>query len=229
MKASAFIATSLEGYIARPDGALDWLPQDGGEPHGYEEFMATVDGLVIGRKTFETVMGFDAWPYGKKPVVVLSSTLKDLEVPEGAVCEVMSGTPRTIAARLEKRGLKHLYVDGGVTVTRFLGAGVLQRLVITRIPVLLGKGIPLFGHFSRDIRLEHVATHGRTRVAWCRASTWSARRRARPRHEASAALLGLPPTSPRPRRCGFGWTRALPGRYPAGVAAAEGGALPRNV
>src|SRR5438093_11537718 len=75
MKASVFIATSLDGFIARPDGALDWLPVDGGEPHGYNEFIATVDALVIGRKTLETVLSFDAWPYGTKPVVVLSTTL----------------------------------------------------------------------------------------------------------------------------------------------------------
>jgi dihydrofolate reductase len=73
MKASVFIATSIDGFIARSDGALDWLPEGGGEPHGYLEFMSTVDALVIGRKTFETVLSFSEWPYGAKPVVVLSS------------------------------------------------------------------------------------------------------------------------------------------------------------
>lgn len=158
MKASVFIATSLDGYIARKDGGLDWLPQGGGEAHGYDEFMATVDAIVIGRKTFETVLAFDAWPYGNKPVVVLSTTLKEPEVPRGAVCEVMAGTPPEIVARLARRGWKHLYVDGGVTVTGFLEAGLIQRLIITRIPVLLGSGIPLFGHLSHDVRLAHTAT-----------------------------------------------------------------------
>jgi dihydrofolate reductase len=158
MKASVFIATSIDGFIARPDGALDWLPADGGEPHGYTEFMATVDALVIGRKTFETVLTFGAWPYGKKPVVVLSTRPSELLVPEGAVCDAMTGTPQEVVARLHERGMKHLYIDGGVTIQRFLEAGLIQRLIITRIPVLLGSGIPLFGPLSRDIRLEHIST-----------------------------------------------------------------------
>jgi dihydrofolate reductase len=158
MEASVFIATSLDGFIARQDGALDWLPADGGEPHGYTEFMATVDALVIGRKTFETVLTFDGWPYGRKPVVVLSTTLSELIVPDGAVCEVMAGTPREIVSRLSQRGMKHLYIDGGVTIQGFVEAGLIQHLTITRIPVLLGSGIPLFGPLSHDIRLEHVAT-----------------------------------------------------------------------
>jgi dihydrofolate reductase len=157
MKASVFIATSLDGFIARQDGALDWLPVEC-EPHGYDEFMATVDGLVIGRKTLETVLSFDAWPYGKMPVIVLSTSLSELKVPDGAVCELMTGTPQEIVTRLTQRGMKHLYIDGGVTIQGFLRAGVIQKLIITRIPVLLGSGIPLFGSLPHDIRLEHVAT-----------------------------------------------------------------------
>ena len=158
MNASVFIATSLDGFIARPDGALDWLPADGGEPHGYDEFIATVDAIVIGRKTFETVLTFEAWPYGTKPVVVLSSRPSALRAPDGAVCEMMAGTPSEVVARLSARGLEHLYVDGGVTIQGFLEAGLIQRLIITRIPVLLGRGMPLFGPLSHDVRLEHVAT-----------------------------------------------------------------------
>ena len=158
MKASVFIATSLDGFIARPDGSLDWLPPNGGEPHGYAEFMATVDALVIGRKTFETVLTFDEWPYGTKPVVVLSSKPADLAAPPGAVCDMMAGTPDEVVARLTRRGMTHLYIDGGVTIQRFLEAGLIQRLILTRVPVLLGRGIPLFGSLARDIRLEHVAT-----------------------------------------------------------------------
>ena len=158
MRATVFIATSLDGYIAREDGALDWLPADGGEPHGYDEFIASVDALVIGRKTLETVLSFDAWPYGTKPVVVLSTTLAEVTVPAGAACEVMAGTPQEIVTRLAHRGLNHLYIDGGVTIQGFLEAGLIQRMIITRIPVLLGSGIPLFGAVPHDIRLEHVAT-----------------------------------------------------------------------
>jgi dihydrofolate reductase len=158
MKASVFIATSLDGFIAREDGRLDWLPADGGEPHGYDEFIATVDAIVIGRKTFETVLGFGAWPYGQQHVIVLSASMTDLKAPEGAVCELMAGPPEEIVSLLTQRGMKHLYIDGGVTIQRFLRASLIQRLVITRIPVLLGRGIPLFGPLAKDIRFEHIAT-----------------------------------------------------------------------
>lgn len=158
MSASVFIATSLDGFIARQDGSLDWLPADGGEPHGYEEFIATVDAIVMGRKTFETVLTFDDWPYGTKPVVVLSSKPSALKAPAGAVCEMMTGTPPEIVARLSAGGMTHLYVDGGATIQGFLEAGLIRRLIITRIPVLLGSGIPLFGPLSRDVRLRHVVT-----------------------------------------------------------------------
>jgi len=157
MKASVFIATSLDGFIAREDGGLDWLPVDC-EPHGYDEFMATVDAIVIGRKTFETVLAFDAWPYGTKQVIVLSASMIDLKAPAGALCELMAGPPEEIVARLAQRGMNHLYIDGGVTIQRFLRAGLIQRLVITRIPVLLGSGIPLFGPLAKDVRFEHIGS-----------------------------------------------------------------------
>jgi len=156
-RASVFIATSLDGYIARVNGDLDWLPQGGGEPHGYDEFMATVDALVIGRKTYETVLAFDAWPYGDKPVVVLS-THSLAPAPAGALVERMSGPPSEIVAKLAARGVGHVYVDGGITIQGFLQAGLIQRLIITRIPVLLGRGIPLFGELDRDVHLRHTGT-----------------------------------------------------------------------
>jgi len=158
MKASVFVGTSLDGFIARVDGGIDWLPADGGEPHGYNEFFASVDAIVIGRKTFETVQGFGYWLYGKKQVVVLSSSASEWKAPRGAKCEFMSGTPKQIAGRLKKRGFKHLYIDGGVTIQGFLEAGLIQRMTITRVPVLLGTGTPLFGPLSRDIHLKHLET-----------------------------------------------------------------------
>jgi len=157
VKASVFIATSLDGFIARPDDDLDWLPPGGGEEHGYEAFMATVDALVIGRRTYEKVLTFDTWPYGEKPVVVLS-TRPLAPAPPEAVVECMSGAPAEIVSRLAARGVRHIYVDGGITIQRFLEAGLIQRLIITRIPVLLGSGIPLFGPLQRDIVLQHVGT-----------------------------------------------------------------------
>ena len=157
MKASVFIGTSLDGFIARADGALDFLPPGGGEPHGYDEFMATVDALVIGRKTFETVLAFATWPYGEKPVFVLS-THELAPAPAGAVVERLSGEPAEIVSQLAARGIQHIYVDGGITIQRFLQAGLIQRLIITRVPVLIGEGIPLFGALPSDITLQHVAT-----------------------------------------------------------------------
>jgi dihydrofolate reductase len=157
MKASVFVGASVDGFIARANGDLDFLPPDGGEPHGYEEFMATVDALVIGRKTFETVLTFGAWPYGGKPVFVLSTgTLA--AAPLGAVVERMSGDPAEIVAQLAARGIQHIYVDGGITIQRFLRAGLIQRLIITRVPVLIGDGVALFGTLPHDMRLRHIAT-----------------------------------------------------------------------
>ena len=157
MHCSVFVATSLDGYIARPDGGLDWLPGDDCEPHGYDEFIATVDAIVIGRKTFEFVLGFGGWFY-TRPVIVLSSTLKELKAPKQALCEQMAGTPQQIVDQLAGRGYRHLYIDGGVTIQGFLRAGLIDRMTITRIPVLLGSGIPLFGELPHDIRWKHVAT-----------------------------------------------------------------------
>src|SRR5437762_2510792 len=157
MQASVFVGTSLDGFIARANGAFDFLPPGGGEPHGYDEFIATVDALVIGRKTFETVLGFDGWAYGKKPVFVLSSR-PIAAAPARAVVERMSGPPEDIVSQLEARGIRHIYVDGGITIQRFIQVGMIQHLIVTRVPVLIGAGIPLFGDVPHDIPLQHVAT-----------------------------------------------------------------------
>ena len=156
MKASVFIGTSVDGFIARANGDLDWLPSSD-EAHGYDEFIATVDALVMGRKTFETVLAFGAWPYGTKPVFVLS-TRTLAPAPPGAVVEHLSGEPSEIFSQLAARDFQHIYVDGGITIQRFLRAGLIQRLTITRVPVLIGDGIPLFGPLQHDLSLRHVAT-----------------------------------------------------------------------
>ena len=158
MLCSVFVGISIDGFMARPDGSLDFLPEGGGEPHGYDEFFASVDTLVIGRGTYETVVGFETWPYGKKRVIVLSSRMLDFSKLRDVPVEQMSGDPREIAAKLEAQGVKHAYIDGGVTIQRFLRAGLVQRLVITRVPVLIGSGRPLFGPLDADVRLRHVAT-----------------------------------------------------------------------
>ncbi len=158
MAASVFIGTSVDGFIARPNDDLDFLPPGGGEPHGYDEFMASVDAIVIGRKTFQKVLTLGPWPYGEKRVVVLSSRPLDFSAAVGGVVEQMSGSPAEIVSQLAASGAHHLYIDGGITIQRFLREGLIQRLVITRVPVLIGQGIPLFGALPHDIQLRHVAT-----------------------------------------------------------------------
>ena len=155
---SVFVGTSLDGFLARANGTFDFLSPEGEEEHGYEAFMATVDTLVIGRNTYDTVLAFADWPYVTKPVVVLSTRPIVLPQAPGAVVERMQGSPSDVVARLAARGARHLYVDGGITIQRFLQEGLIQRLVITRVPVLIGTGIPLFGVLPHDIRLRHVAT-----------------------------------------------------------------------
>ena len=150
---------SVDGFLARADHALDFLHTGEQEPHGFEEFYASVDAVVIGRRTFEVVLKLGHLAlYGNKPVVVLSSRRLDLSSVTGAAVEQMSGEPTEIAKQLKSRGFKHAYVDGGITIQRFLAAGCIDRLVITRVPVLIGTGIPLFGPVPRDISLRHVAT-----------------------------------------------------------------------
>src|SRR3979411_732107 len=158
MTVSVFVGTSVDGFMARPNGDLDFLPEGGGEPHGYNEFIATVDAIVLGRKSFERVLSFQPWPYGEKRVVVLSSSPVDLAAAKGGRVEQMAGTPAEIVWQLGARVDDHLYIDGGLTIQRFLRAGLIQRLIITRVPVLIGEGVALFGRLPNDVRLEHVAT-----------------------------------------------------------------------
>ena len=159
MTTSVFIGVSVDGFIARLNGDLDFLPPGGGEPHGYNEFMATVDALVIGRKTFETVLAFPEWPYGAKRVIVLSHRPLGFSGVRGGVVEQMAGAPGDIVSKLAARGLRHLYIDGGITIQNFLRAGAIRRMIITRVPVLIGDGIPLFGSLPHDVVLRHVETH----------------------------------------------------------------------
>ena len=165
MTVSVFVGISVDGFLARLNGDLDFLPEDC-EPHGFDEFIASVDAIVIGRNTFEIVLAFPEWPYGKKRVVVLSSKPLDLskvrngpgEHPVKPIVEQMSGSPAEIVAKLAATGAQHLYVDGGITIQRFLEAGLVHRLIVSRVPVLIGQGIPLFGPLTRDLHLHHVAT-----------------------------------------------------------------------
>ncbi|MEM6430300.1 MAG: dihydrofolate reductase family protein [Deinococcota bacterium] len=162
-KCSVYIATSLDGFIARPDGDIEWLHRpeysesEGLDP-SYETFISTVDALVMGRHSFEKVLSFSDWPYKQHLVIVL--TTKNLEIPEGLEGKVRfeQGHPDEILKRLESEGMQHLYIDGGITIQGFLKSGLIDELVIAYIPILLGEGIPLFTTLDAEQRLDHVDT-----------------------------------------------------------------------
>ena len=160
-KGHVFIAASLDGYIARLNGDLDWLMKQktDGEDHGYEAFMASVDGIVMGRRSFEKVLTFDDWPY-QKPVLVMTSTLSDSDVPTELRerVRVSNGAPRDVMAELERDGWRHVYVDGGKLIQSFLQGGLIADITLTHIPILLGKGLPLFGALIEDVDLHHEQT-----------------------------------------------------------------------
>lgn len=155
---SIFVGVSLDGFLARKNGAYDFLFQKPDVDNGYNRFFASVDALVIGRGTFDVVKEFERWPYAKKLVIVLTHAPRQMRAPAGANCEFIAATPKQVADRLARRGAKHVYVDGGKTIQAFLRAGLIQRMTVTRVPILIGEGIPLFGSVPRDIRLKHVRT-----------------------------------------------------------------------
>ncbi|MBL4870411.1 MAG: dihydrofolate reductase [Robiginitomaculum sp.] len=156
-----YIATSIDGFIARPNGDIDWLMRQStkGEDHGYDDFMASVDGLVLGRKSYEKVLSFGAWAY-KKPVVVLSRTLSSADIPVHLQDKVTisNATPHEMMHTLSKQGWKNAYIDGGQLIQSFLRSGLIQDIILTHVPILLGKGIPLFGDIEHDVDLQHVST-----------------------------------------------------------------------
>jgi dihydrofolate reductase len=162
MRASVYIATSLDGFIARENGDLDWLSgadiEGSGEDYGFHEFMDSVDILVMGRKTFEKVVSSGEWLYGNKQVIVLSSRPVQIPSDLAGTVESQSCTPTELVKQLSERGARHLYIDGGKTIQGFLNAGLIQQIIITRIPVLIGEGIPLFGPVFKDIKLQHIET-----------------------------------------------------------------------
>ena len=166
MKASVYIATTLDGFIARENGDLDWLPGADGEPQidgdtqdfGFDTFMDSVDVLVMGRKTFEKVLSYGKWPYGKKRVIVLSGSLSHVPEELSGAVEIRSGSPQDIYTELNGKNAKHLYIDGGVTIQGFLTANLITEVIITTVPVLIGKGIPLFGPLAGDKQLKHMTT-----------------------------------------------------------------------
>ncbi|MCP4337896.1 MAG: dihydrofolate reductase [Desulfobulbaceae bacterium] len=163
VKVSVYIATSLDGFIARSNGELDWLDEANGmvpegEDCGFMDFMNSVDTLLMGRKTFEKVLSFGQWPYGDTPVVVLSRN--PITFPDHLPSTVSHSSEQSekLLKRLAGEGVKHVYVDGGKTIQGFLSEGLVTEITVTVIPVILGEGIPLFGSLKDDIHLTHIRT-----------------------------------------------------------------------
>jgi dihydrofolate reductase len=157
MTGIVYIATSLDGFISRKDGGLDWLPTPSDDDDlGFGAFFESIDALVMGRNTYDMVLSFGAWAYGDTPVFVLTHRPIDQPQDPAACVESMSGSPEEVVTQLSSRSLKNLYVDGGQTIQDFMRAGQIQRIIVTRIPVLLGQGISLFGPLEQDIQFKCV-------------------------------------------------------------------------
>lgn len=157
-RVTVYIATSLDQYIARPDGSLDWLEsvQVEGEDYGYAAFMAAVDCLVMGRSTWNVVAGFEPWPYAGKRLVVL--THRPLEASHAE--ETHAGPLGPLLDRLGASGVRHVYLDGGQTITAGLREGVVDEMILSVLPCLLGAGIPLFGDGMPQTGWTLVETRG---------------------------------------------------------------------
>ncbi len=156
MRTVVYIATSLDGFIARPDGDIEWLinilnPDN--SDFGYSEFIAGIDSILMGRNTYETALSFESWPYNR-PVFVLSNILENVSQELDGKAEIINGNLKDILKRLEAKGIKKLYVDGGKTIQSFLKEDLIDEMIITTVPILLGEGISLFGHLDEDLKFK---------------------------------------------------------------------------
>jgi dihydrofolate reductase len=156
-----FIATSLDGYIADKNGKIDWLhsiPNPHNDDMGYSEFINGIDALVMGRTTFETVLGFDIeWPYDK-PVFVLSNKLKEIPESHKGKAFLVKGTLTEISDQINKKGFYKLYIDGGATIRNFLKEDLIDEMTLTTIPILLGGGTSLFSDLPNELNFELIGT-----------------------------------------------------------------------
>jgi len=159
MKASVYIGTSLDGFIARTDGDIDWLTPyaDDDAIHAYEQFMKEIDVIAIGRGTFEKVLSFPAWPYDKK-TFIMSSSLKQLPDTIKNKATLLSIKPKELLSYLSGMGFSSVYIDGGKLIQSFLAEDLINDLIISKVPVLIGNGIPLFGFLSADLQFKHMRT-----------------------------------------------------------------------
>lgn len=165
MKCSVYIATSVDGFIAKPNGNVDWLHTAGNleadmgtEDMGFKAYMNSVDCMIMGRKCMEMISNMnltpEQWFYGNMRIIVLSNTVQEAPNNLKGKVEMYSGDLNSLVATLDKAGYKHAYIDGGTTIQSFINLQLINEITITRIPVLLGEGIPLFGKTFKDIKLE---------------------------------------------------------------------------
>ena len=158
IRLSVFIATSLDSYIARLNGKLDWLEINAdlrkNEDFGYKSYMDSVDCIVMGRNTFEKAVSFPEWPYPNRRVIVLSRIWKQIPDKYADLAELYTGKVELLTVELQNQGVRHVYVDGGITIQSFIKQDLLTDMTITQLPILLGRGIPLFDSFNGDINLE---------------------------------------------------------------------------
>jgi len=170
MKCSVFIATSVDGFIAKEDGSVDWLHTAGNAEidmgdradMGMNDYMSTVDCIIMGRKCMDMISSMnltpEQWPYGDIKIIALSNTIKEAPINMKEKVEMYSGDILTLVSNLENEGFKHAYIDGGTTIQAFINLKLINELTITKAPVLLGEGKPLFGKTHNDINLEEGKT-----------------------------------------------------------------------
>jgi dihydrofolate reductase len=159
MKASIYIGTSLDGFIAREDGDIEWLEQFADEKaiQAYEEFISKIDAIVIGRGTFEKILTFPSWPY-QLDAFLLSTSIKQVPANLKDKITLLSMKPKEVMSYLSDKGYSSIYIDGGKVIQEFLKEELIDELIITKLPILIGRGIPLFGHLDFDLRFTHVRT-----------------------------------------------------------------------
>ena len=159
MKTIVYIGSSLDGFIARKDGDINWLTQFANDEaiHAYKELISRIDAVVIGRGTFEKVLTFPSWPYEKK-VFVLSTTIQQVPYIVSEKVTVLSMKPRELLNYLSTKGFSSIYVDGGKVIQDFLKEDIIDELIISKVPILIGRGIPLFGYLDNDLQFKHTRT-----------------------------------------------------------------------
>ncbi len=163
MKTKVYIGTSLDGFIARKDGDIDWLTQFANDEaiHAYKEFINRIDAIVIGRGTFEKVLTFPSWPYDKK-VFLLSNTIKQVPDELKEKVTVLSIKPGKLLSYLSDLGFSSIYIDGGKVIQDFLKEDLIDELIISKVPVLIGNGIQLFGQLNTDLQFKHIRTEAQS-------------------------------------------------------------------